>query len=457
MSVRGGLVAVGLFSGLVASSSCSRCNPGGAPANELAAAVANASGSADGGGSSRCTTVGAPRVLGAREGEDAAAAEGPAAYGAEVGGAIADAKGFVLGLRGAGLTGAAQVLELPLDGGAPRTLATLPSFPGGARAPLVSVSREGARLVGTLSIGPSARTFHLWRLEEAGQALVPLGEVPQGKDESEVTTFAGAVADPLIAWDDADEALRIGRVRAVLLGKRKPAAGSSEPSPSKSLPKDAAPLLEGEDDVASPPSSDAAWPMLVASPRGDRAVLLWSSERPESDPVDGGEGEPSQAFAFRWIEAVVVDLGTGARLGAPHALTPRDGHAQTFSASWGESGLFLAVRDDPRPTDGDGGALFAVRAAIDASGAIGEPTRIVVADKDVAPGLASLLPRTGGAWVSWLDADGSHHLTPAFLQGSATVEPALRERRVLSSREGRVLASRLVGSGVELSIVRCDL
>lgn len=439
----------------LAATSCSRCSPNG-PAEDRPAPGASTDSSADAAdprAAGRCTLLGAPRIVGALAGEDAAASEGPAAYGAEIGGAVADARSFVLGLRTAGLTGVAQVVELSLDGGAPHVLATLPTMPGGARAPLLAVGSDGARLVGTLSIEERSRTFHLSRLGEDA-ALAPLGDIVQGKDESEVTAFGGRAESPLVAWDDADEKLRVGRVRAVVLGKTKETKETKETKlPKAAAGKDAGPT---DEDVASPITSDAAWPMLVPSPAGDRAVLVWSSERPESEAADGGEGEPSQALAFRWVEAVVVDLATGARLGAARALTPHDGHAQTFAAAWGDAGLVLAVRDDPRPTDGDGGTLWAVRLSIDPSGSLGEPTRLSVSDKDVAPGVAAVLGRPGGAWISWLAQDGTSHLFPAFTPGKESVEPALHERRIVASRGDRVLASRLVGSGIELSVLRCS-
>jgi len=153
----------------------------------------------------------------------------------------------------------------------------------------------------------------------------------------------------------------------------------------------------------------------------------------------------------------VLDLATGRRLSAPRALTAPEGHAQTFNAIWGDAGLIVVVRDDPRPTDGDGGELIALRASISSGDAtsIGEPARISVAEKDVAPGVASLIPRPGGALVGWLAQDGTARLVAAFTPGATTVEPSLRDRRVIATSEGRVLASRIVGSGIELSVLRC--
>jgi len=436
-----------LLAGSLGVTSCTRCSPNGPP-GESTSPQASASSSVDAGPAGRCTLLGAPRIVGALPGEDAAPPEGPVAYGAEIGGALADTKGFVVGIRTAGLSGVAQLLEQSFEGAAPRLLATLPTITGtgGARAPLLATSPDGARLVGTLSIEDKTRTFHVARLGEGG-VVTPVGEVAQGKDESEAVAFLGAAKAPLVAWDDADEKLRIGRVRALLLGM-----AAKEAKEAKPAGKDAGAL---EDDVVSPATSDAAWPALALSPNGDRAVLVWLSERPESESVDGGEGEPSQALAFRWVEAAVLDLATGARVGAARALTPLDGHAQTVTATWSDAGLVLAVRDDARPTDGDGGELWAVRVPIDAAGGFGAATRLSIAEKEVAPGIAALLPRPGGALVAWLGQDGASHLSPAFTPGAASIEPSLRDRKILATHGDRALASRIVGSGVELTVVRC--
>lgn len=445
--MRPAYVPLSLLVATLGVTSCTRCSPPGESTTPSVAASASAVDAAPPG---RCTVVGSPRVVGALSGEDAAPPEGPVAYGAEIGGAVADSKAFVVGVRTAGFGGVAQVHELSFEGAAPRLLAALPTLPGGARAPLLAIASDGTRLVGTLSIEEKSRVFHVSRLAEGG-ALAALGDVVQGKDESEATAFLGQAATPLVAWDDADEKLRVGRIRAQLLGKTKETKETKEPKAAPT--KDAGVVLD--DDVASPATSDAAWPELVISPTGDRAALVWLSERPESEAADGGEGEPSQALAFRWVEAVVVDLASGARVGAAKALTPLEGHAQTFAATWGDAGLVLAVRDDARPTDGDGGELWAVRVPIDAAGTLGASTRLSIADKDVEPGVAALLPRPGGALVAWLSQDGTSHLSPAFTAGNPTLEPALRERRILVTRADRSLSSRLLGSGVELTIVRC--
>jgi hypothetical protein len=392
--------------------SCAKCG------GSSSAPVTTAPSASTAAPSSRCVVVGKPTVFGAHPNEDAA--EGPVAYGAELGGAAADDKAFVVGARTAGLTGVAHVLEVSFEG----STRSIVQLPAGAHAPLVAVG-GGKRFYGSLGLAEKSRLFRVFSLD----AQAPSLEVAEGRDESEVTAFLPG----LVAWDDVDEKAGIGRIRARV----------------SSFAGDAG----NDDDVISPKESDAAWPTIALSPSGDRAVLVWASEKPEAEPDSGGE--PSQLLAYRWLEAAVIDVATGRRVGAARALTATDGHAQTFSALWGDAGLIVVVRDDPRPTDGDGGELIALRAPIDNAGAIGEPARISIAEKDVAPGVASLVRRPSGALVAWLSHDGSARLSPAFTPGNVTVEPALHDRRVIASHDDLVLASRIVGSGLELSVARC--
>lgn len=415
-----------LLAPLVAS--CSKCGGGVSPSTTTAPSASTSAGAVS---DARCSVIGNPTTFGAMQGDDAAT-EGPVAYGAEIGGAIGGKSSFFVGARAAGLTGAAHVVEVPFEGGV-HPIVQLPSVPGGARAPLLTLANDGTPLVGTLSIEEKTRTFHIARLTKG--TLQPAFDQVQGKDESETTAFLASGTGALVAWDDADEKAGVGRVRVRTL----PATASDAAT---------------DEDLASPATSDAAWPMLVPAPTGDRAVLLWASERLEQENSDAG-GEPSQALAQRWVEAVVIDVASGRRLTAPRALTALDGHAQTFNAIWGDAGLIVVVRDDPRPTDGDTGELIALRASIDPT-SIGEPARISIAEKDVAPGLAALLPRTGGALVSWLASDGTARLAPAFTTGATTVEPSLRDRHVIATSGERVLASRIVGSGIELAVLRCS-
>src|SRR5260221_39970 len=102
------------------------------------------------------------------------------AFAAEIGGASADDRGFVVGARSSGSDGAPAVLRVELATGALRELAR-PKVTGTARAPRIDV--DGSRVVvGTLSIDAGARTFDVEILGSDG-TLSPLGVISQALDE----------------------------------------------------------------------------------------------------------------------------------------------------------------------------------------------------------------------------------------------------------------------------------
>jgi hypothetical protein len=352
---------------------------------------------------------------------------------------VLDSTAFDLGARASGPNGAAHVLRVPIAGGAPTSLMTIANAKS---APLVATS-EGRVIAATLENKPEFRVLHVVSADGSS-----IGDVAQSNDESEFGAIVATPTGALALWDDVGEKEHRGRIRVRVL-----------PS-SIGVPSDAgADAGTGDDGVISPASSDAAWPIMVASPKSARALVLWLAEKPEAE--ENGNGEPSQAEAFRWVEAIVVDVATGKPLGAARALTAQNGHAQTVAAAWLEGdGAFVAVvRDDPRPADGDGGELLAVKVPVDASGVLGEPARASVAEKDVAPGVAYVLPRGSGALVSYLGLADDAHLVPIFGPGAATLEPALDSRRIVASVHepagDTVLATKLAGSAVELAVARC--
>ena len=459
----------------VGAGPCARCS---ARDDRHAATDASASASsatvatADGGTPARCAAIGPGARWGGEVATDADTPEGaPVPFAAEIGGAAADDGAFYVGARASGPGGVTALLRLDATSGTTTTLATWPSMLG-ARAPLVAVAR-GRVVVGRLVDADGARSVRVEQL--VGGAPAPLGLVPQGLDESEATSLLAVEGGALVAWDDADPTHSFGRVRLVRLdastagtaasadangtngtndangtngpGSKKPAAaasGAMEPPPR---------------DVISPSTTDAAWPLLVAAPDGKRAALLWLAERPERAPFDAGEegaGEPSQAEAMRWVEAVVIDVSGARAVGPPRSLTPHDGHAQTFGASWTAQGLMVAVRDDARPTDADGGTLLAVRAPIDEGGSVGDPQTLVVAVDDLAPGAPFVAAVGADPFASILGLRGEARFVSMLGQGAFSRESALDDRRAIASGGGLVLAVRAAGPAVELTLARCQ-
>ena len=437
--------------------SCARCNGERTTTTTTTSASGSSSALASNGGA-RCTSVGKPARFG--EERDDAGALGdestPTPFGAELGGATADAEGFLVGARQAGLTGESAVLRVDLEGNALTVVSKWSPKSGTAHAPLVDVDPSGRVVIGTLVEDAGRSTLHVDALAADGARSV-LGDIDEGSDESDANAIAANAAGALIFWDDADPTHAVGRIRASIV----PAHATVAPStsvPVHPLPKSSASSASPEAtplDVVSPKTSNAAWPIVARSPDGARAVLIWLAERSEAfEDHDGGEGEPSQDEAFRWAEARVIDLANGQPLGAARALTALDGHAQTIAARWTGSGLIVVVRDDPRPTDGDGGVLIAARAAIDGT-AIGEPTRATIADDGVAPGVPFLAPYRDAAITAYLALDGKAQLVPTFVAGPRSTEPLLEGRVIVAVRGDRVLSSRAARSGLELTVLRC--
>lgn len=423
-------VALAVLVGLTGS--CARCGGAnqGATDAPVAASIAPPPGA-------RCALV-AHHLVGGLGGD--ADAESPVAYGAELGGVAHDAQAFHVGYRSAGSGGEPGVMRVPFDGATPtRVSGAVWAKRQGARAPRVAIDGKGSLLVGALHREGDELSLELF------EGAASRGILRQGVDDSEVTAIVATAKGTLVAWDD------------VVDEKGKPARGRVHVTAwnrVRGVPPDAG-SDASTDLVAGAPTTDAHSPLLVASPDGTRAALLYLAERPEDvDDHDGGAGEPSQDHAQRWIEVVLVDTATGTLLGAPRALTKETGHAQTMAATWSESGLYVVVRDDARPSDGDGGTLVAVRVVVGA--ALEEPTRRVVADKDVAPGLASIVPIPGGVLVSFLGLDGRARLVPSFVETATTLEPVLDHRRIVGARGPIVLATKLVGSALDLGVVRCS-
>lgn len=359
-------------------------------------------------GRDRCALVGEPVLIGDPGGDGG---DEPAPFGVEIGTAAGSDHGFEIGLRGAGLSAATSVVTIDLQG-ALRSTRALPKA-AGARAPLVAHGAAG-RFVGMpVAAGEGLRL----RFEQGG---TPFGaEILQTRDESEATSIAVTSTGLFVAWDEAEGGR--GRIRL------------------------ARPDREGSESV-SPDATDASSPLLITDDAGTRLIVVWLAERPESiDDPDGGAGEPTQAEAQRWVEAVEIDLATGKPRGEIRALTPREGHAQTMAGRWDGNELVLAVRDDPRPIDGGGGTLIAVRTTLD-----GKVDAKAIAEKDVAPGVAFVLP-TGRVVAT--DVEGAVRLVAR--SGEATIEPVLRGRTIVAAHRDLVLATRGIGRALEAVVARC--
>jgi hypothetical protein len=436
----------------------------------------------------RCVAVGAPFALDvdANEG-DAGEALGPRPFAALVGNAVADDRGFWVAVRGAGRDGRPAVVFVPMApsgaSGVPVRVIELPRESLGP--PTLAASSDGQLAVVTArNDGSDAREVSVFVTPLAPTPAAPFGaprtRLNQRVDEIEAIAAAWSARGPMLAWGEAFGDPPAGRIRVIdaraeatapsaasaaavssTSARPAPVASSAKP-PAGSKPVAAAPA-----DAMTAAESDATAPALVLAPDRTRALLLFLAERADTDDekrVERGHekegpaaGEPSQADATRWLEAMLIDTsangGPLVPLGPAKALTRREGHAQTFVARWTADGLFAVVRDDPRPTDGDGGSLHAVVASI-GKAQVGEAKVSEIAAQDVSPGEAALVHDDARApWIVWSALDGSAVLRDD--KGERTIEPQLSHARVVSHWKDAVLVSRPRAGGVELAVVRC--
>jgi hypothetical protein len=186
--------------------------------------------------------------------------------------------------------------------------------------------------------------------------------------------------------------------------------------------------------VASPETSDAESPRLLARPSGG-FWLAWLARRAEEEAyaVEG----PGEKRAFRWVEVVSL-TNTGDATGPVRRVTPEKGRAASFELGRSGNDLVVMVQDEAAPSEGAGGRIvrYLVGEKIDAAD---------IVDGGVGSTLAELVPQStagaqdgGGArWLAWTDLGERSHMTPLgaglVAAGRSTSEPALDGARVLAA------------------------
>jgi hypothetical protein len=180
--------------------------------------------------------------------------------------------------------------------------------------------------------------------------------------------------------------------------------------------------------VASPESSDAESPALIARPGG--YWLAWLARRAEDD---GYEVEsPGEKRAFRWVEVVPLDA-KGDPAGPVRRVSPEKGRAMAFELARSVSDLVVLVQDEAAASEGAGARI----------------SRYVVGDRiestDVASGVGGAVAElvqavatsTPTPWLAWSDTAEHAHVTPLGVglvaAGPSTLEPSLDGARVLAA------------------------
>lgn len=280
--------------------------------------------------------------------------------------------------------------------------------------------------------GPRLRVLRVAELREGesglGRAFAP---VLQQLDES--TAFDLAWSDSgtaLAAWDEdaparADASVPVASERGFV--KVQVLALAGDPPPTRR--------------IASPDTSDAESPRLIARPGG--YWLAWLARRGEVDEhlVEG----PGERRAFRWVEAIALDA-KGEPAGPVRRVSSERGRAATFDLALAEpkalrgSDLVVVVQDDAAPSEGAGAriARYRVRAPDSTDNSAFEIADIV--DGGVGQTLAELVPAPAPAdaarWLAWTDTAERAQMTPLgpglAASGRTSPEPALDGARVLA-------------------------
>lgn len=279
------------------------------------------------------------------------------------------------------------------------------------------------------------RTLRLSKIEASGLGRIE-ATIPQQADES--TAFDVAFSDGtspvgIVAWDE-DAPLTSAATRTE--------AGAPDTT-QRGFVK-----IQGLDGniprrVASPETSDAEAPRLLARPGGG-FWLAWLARRVEEEAyaVEG----PGERRAFRWVEVMALN-DKGESVGPARRVTSEKGRVMSFElARTGDppSGeLTVMVQDEITPNEGGGGRIVRHRVRTKSDGVTLESADLI--DSGVGSALAELVPfapTTPDAssvtrWLAWTDTSERAHMTPLGVGlvalGSSSAEPALDGVRVLAA------------------------
>jgi hypothetical protein len=369
---------------------------------------------------------------------------------AELGEAVPVAGGFAIGaLRKAALpaTGlVASVLQVPAAAGGDAVIDLGPAWrDGSAPQPLVRANAVFAvgYVVRRGAPPPSAhRALAVFRASGGVERLLDL---PAETDASSAFDVAaapeGGPIGGIVAWDDDVGAPARGVIQLATLSADLRSVRST---------REITPLPE-----TTGPAVDAGDPRLT--PRTKGFWLTWVARRAEhvaALPLPAGEVEtPSADAMYGWVEAMAIDP-TGAPVGAARRLTSVTGHVGSYDVASDGEDLLVVAEDDSGPRGG--GSIDQVVLHGDALPTV---TRLVRggADEETPPALVVTTP--GEHWLTFLDLRGDRDLLPlasgGFPPGAPSVEPALREARLLGPRDGRITLAVLKGASWSLQSAAC--
>jgi hypothetical protein len=268
-------------------------------------------------------------------------------------------------------------------------------------------------------------------------------DVTEGRDDSDAFSLELGDKVAVFAWDEWDTKAEHSAIRAVTFSP-------SDPS------KLSAPL------VLSGAKEDAEAPAVVARAGGFWAAWIANTKRATDQKDRGASNDTSEPVDLgpRYVSVEPLDAD-GKSIGAPIAVTPKDGHVLGFDLSTSKDGsVLVAYRDDTTSPATAGGIVHL--SLVRAGGSVEART---VTDENVGAGTPSLLAdaapltETHG-WLALTDEADAVRLVALDGEGRAedalAVEPALGISEPLALRAGRVLVSRSHGARLDLAVFACE-
>jgi hypothetical protein len=289
-----------------------------------------------------------------------------------------------------------------------------------------------------------ARELSFVRIAE-GKAS-PAFVVAQQRDESLAFDVVWTPGAGLIAWDEAASGGARGVVRVA------------------SIAADGKRALAPHD--ASPPTSDADAPRLVARKGG--WWLAWIASKPEAPPdaAAGAEPEiegPGEEKSFRWSELVALD-DQGNVAGEAKRATSDSGHVVAFDLALRANGvdLDLLVYDEESSAKDERASGRIARVTVHA-GSIDAPL-VIVADEVGRGAPDALVTPAGATWLVYPDTHDHLRLVPLDDTRAPLTPPssedALDDARPIAVMSTPALPLALLaaypkGSAAQLRVLAC--
>jgi hypothetical protein len=339
-------------------------------------------------------------------------------------------------VRRVGAERVASVLRTPLDLSTSRVIDLgAPFGDDPPPSPRLSGTTAHVAFYGRRSSDAGARVRELTiaRLEDDALGKVEATIVQQADESTAFDVAWNDAGAGLVAWDeDAPPNADAGSSDPEITGGRGFVKVQAIGSPSRR--------------VASPETSDAESPRLLARPDGG-FWLAWLARRVEEErwAVEG----PGERRAYRWVEAVAL-TATGELAGPVRRASSEKGRAAGFELGSRGDDLVVLVQDENAPSEGGGARIVrhVLGAKVDSSDVVDAGVGSAVAELVAAPGAE--VADGGARWLAFTDPAERARLAPfgrgLLPLGPATGEPALDGARVVAAAPADRLYALVLGA-----------